>query len=734
MNARDVYRLDTASRKRHWLAELPFEPRCIATGHGWFCAGGEYKGRFAAFPITATPPSPAPPRITSFNRARSSSDRRPNRYDTSPISSLTPRDVSSDTLNASGSVPIPSLVSNMHASRTRLDEIDMRINSLGRQLDEYNAPASSIMRDKNFGEAIVNSISIHRLTSLVPGKPDDIVALVTNNDTVVRIHSLLRNVETELGVFPFPMNHATISPDGKLLIIVGDGEWLYLYQRSAEPVTVQKSPVGTNMECEWEEHRIIKLHKPQKANAYSSEPKGHYFTTAWSPSGRMCAAASEDGYTSVFDVASMLSSSSDCEAACVVMPSSRSGSSPTGSGPGSVYSICFAPDPWDLLIWAERDGRIGVWDLRSALRQRQLIHLESEAENVTKLILTDAVVALPETHSTRSGPEFGWASHYRYTTPAVHDEPPYSPGLHPGSSSASQRSLPRASEVFQQVHSLPGVTPQEQHILYRLRMSNQQSASQETPPIPHSIVHPGRNGTQSTPLEQASRFRQDAVAITTLRDQFSQYYRSTPHHRDSTTGPNTTSTRNPLNQQRQRNSDSRAAWQAFADATGRTTNTEDPSYANVARVNNLDNLIPPDDGFYEQVVRVSLPSGANNTSSASTLTRLRETAHESAREANSDHDRRLAAAREQMRESVALTSRRRGMRMSTDAGSVSRRVGGPFSSYDLDSPERGRGTTGVVWDGVGGGRNILYVGTEEGIFEINMNFRDRQCWPDVEAR
>lgn len=48
----EVYHLNTLSRKRKYLATLPFEARCTASGFGWICIGGEEDGHFAAIKST----------------------------------------------------------------------------------------------------------------------------------------------------------------------------------------------------------------------------------------------------------------------------------------------------------------------------------------------------------------------------------------------------------------------------------------------------------------------------------------------------------------------------------------------------------------------------------------------------------------------------------------------------------------------------------------------------------
>ena len=49
------------------------------------------------------------------------------------------------------------------------------------------------------------------------------------------------------------------------------------------------------------------------------------------------------------------------DAIAVVMPSTRpENAHPGGAIPGAVRTMLFAPNPWDLLIWAEDQGVPGA--------------------------------------------------------------------------------------------------------------------------------------------------------------------------------------------------------------------------------------------------------------------------------------------------------------------------------------------------------------------------------------
>ena len=237
---------------------------------------------------------------------------------------------------------------------------------------------------ETIGEEIVNSISVHRIQD-EEAHLDDIVAILTNNDSTVRMYSLPAGQETKCLNLQYPMNHATISPDGRTLVTVGDTSLAYFFQREIpHPPPQIPKPHNRLMSShlEWTLTNVVELHVSEPAATQC------YFTTAWSPSGQLVAVGSEGGYITVFDV-DMLQDPDmeDDEAVVAVVPSSRPDFS--HPHPGAIRSMMFSPEPWDLLIWAEDQGRICIGDLRTGLKTRQVIALEPKDEKLRRLIVED---------------------------------------------------------------------------------------------------------------------------------------------------------------------------------------------------------------------------------------------------------------------------------------------------------------------------------------------------------
>ena len=284
-----MYCLNAATRTQAHVTTLPWEARCTAAGHGYVCVGGADDGNFASIKVAGFPPA-----------------------DQSHVDALLPLQLSNRTR-----VPRPPLLGAAH--RVRLEKI---------------------------GEDIVNSISIHKFPAEGDGE-DEVVAVLTNNDKTVRIYSLTQNLELTVLDLPFAMNHATISPDGELLLAVGDHHHGFFFERvkKQRPSTF-KTPEGRiqSFPPEWALFEEVHLFCPKGARVEG------YFTTAWSPSGRLCAVGSECGYITVFDV-ELLKRCEHGEDAIVQLISSTRPD--LESGPGAVRTMQFSPSPWDFLIWSE---------------------------------------------------------------------------------------------------------------------------------------------------------------------------------------------------------------------------------------------------------------------------------------------------------------------------------------------------------------------------------------------
>lgn len=178
--------------------------------------------------------------------------------------------------------------------------------------------------------------------------------------------------------FSTPMNHASISPDGQMLVAVGDKPTAFFCRRISTP---QQSAGGDDQAVShtWQEIAELKL-RPATSNDAC-------FTTAFSPSGHVCAVAQQSGVVTLFGTGMIHEDMENDDAVLEVLRSSRA--SLQGEYAGAVRSMSFSPPPWDLLAWAEDRGRICVTDLRNSCRTRQTIDLELDSPRLNRASVTD---------------------------------------------------------------------------------------------------------------------------------------------------------------------------------------------------------------------------------------------------------------------------------------------------------------------------------------------------------
>lgn len=168
------------------------------------------------------------------------------------------------------------------------------------------------------------------------------------------------------------MNHASISPDGNLLIAVGDVSQVFFCQR----ICLANNCQSVDGEPTFARYEWRKIAEPKLSSA---QPSDACFATAFSPSGHICAAASQAGIINIFDTSLI---GSDLEGEEAVIEILKSSPCLGRDFCGKIRSMSFAPPPWDLLAWAEDQGRVCVIDLRNAFRYRQTIELETNSPNL----------------------------------------------------------------------------------------------------------------------------------------------------------------------------------------------------------------------------------------------------------------------------------------------------------------------------------------------------------------
>lgn len=427
----EVYHLNTVTKKRKHLTTLPFEARCTASGYGYVCVGGEDEGHFAIIKLESTRPThsyhidvDAPLPIEDY-------------WQTSP--------------------PLPPRAVNVKVER--------------------------------IGDEIVNSVSVHKIQD-EEAHLYDVVAVLTNNDRTVRVYSLQQGVETTCLDLPFPMNHASISPDGKVLVAVGDSNQAFFYTRAIqeEPPQIPKPHNRLNMTAvTWELTNLVHLRAEPVPRDPTQAPG--YFTTAWSPSGHLVAVGSEGGHISVFDTQLMQDCAEDegDEAIIATIPSTRPNIA-AHLHPGAVRTIIFSPEPWDLLIWAEDQGRVCIADLRTGLRTQQVIELKPDEEGMNRIEMADDVAsesATLEEQTHLSELEEALLHHGSEAGRASADFMEARERLRQQQN--LRRDFPSLAETTTLEDDPRGLTAHEQQILDSLRLTRQRAEARQQGSLPRSV-------------------------------------------------------------------------------------------------------------------------------------------------------------------------------------------------------------------------------------------------------
>ncbi|KAF2091862.1 hypothetical protein K490DRAFT_70596 [Saccharata proteae CBS 121410] len=642
-SGQDVYALNTATRKRIHIATLPFETRCTAYGYGWLCAGGEDEGHFAAIKLDGGSSLAA------------------------DVDALLPLDLGGR--SSSSTSPF-----SLSTPTVKLERI---------------------------GEEIVNSISIHLSSSGNDGEDDEVVAVLTNNDKTVRIYNLTHGLEDTVLDLPFPMNHASISPDGNMMVAVGDFHQAFFFGKQASTHVPSKGDTRTRAPPpEWREISVAPLHVPSSALTTG------YFTTAWSPSGKLCAVGSECGHITVFDTDLVVSCDLGEDAIVQVVRSTRPD---TSHGPGAVRTMCFSPQPWDLLIWSEDQARVCVADLRAGLLSRQVLTLDPKEPGLEKAetSLVEFSLDIENAHLRELDQEADFVNRYRRAL-ATADSGIDTIRLateYIESSRARRRAQGRAADNDSE---LRGLTVYERQVLQTLR------ARQGADSLSHDREHTGTvprsiNYNSTTTADNESR------RSTLPHGEFPALSGTRSTDRSNTAGvlPSSFQPRRQASVVLSPTNDDAATSSARQSASARPQglrpdsepeNTEAWRTIEAAMARSPDPLTAP------------RPSGTEASASATApridpmleMSRLRQ----------------LARARERVRNMQAP----RAFGTLDDYGAGMLRRSGAVGRWNSAFGVR---TAGLAMSKDG---RKLYAGTEEGIFEFDINVRARKGWPAVEAR
>ncbi|RAH67495.1 uncharacterized protein BO66DRAFT_393721 [Aspergillus aculeatinus CBS 121060] len=342
-----VYAIHISTQKRETIGVIPFDPKCMAAGHGWVAVGGSDNGECAFI------------RLPDYSACTQGSTPAGQPAD---VDSALP-------IGFEPSARISSPRNNGDATRPARD-------TGGRQVPE--------MQLHTFGGSIVNSVTIHRL----PGGEKDLshedVAILSNNDKTVTVYALARSKVLKVLHHPACMNYAIISPDSSLLAAVGDETRAYFYEISRDLESIVTTETGDKL-CGWN-WDLIRCIEMDIGTRFDD---GCCFTIAFSQFSRLCAIGSQSGVITIFDVRTVRDITHEPHGKNTIICHFNSSTSCCNGG--AVRCIAFAPEPWDLLVWLEDKGRAGVADVRQAFVRRQIIQLDMN-EPGTEEVFTEPII------------------------------------------------------------------------------------------------------------------------------------------------------------------------------------------------------------------------------------------------------------------------------------------------------------------------------------------------------
>jgi len=324
-SGQDIIRLNTKTREREIVTTLSFSPRCLAASKDWLAIGGELGDYTAVFVGDASTASEFVARTEADADARL------------PLSLDIPRNSSSRDESSS--------------SRT------------SRGLRYHLFPEA-----KKIGTDIVNSITLWYPPSdgskRIYRMP---VAVIASNDCSVCIMSL-QDLETlQKLTFPDPVNRAVISPDGELLVAVGDDPYLYVYKRKSKSAPKNRFESKRDVHYEWAMADRIQIQGQRESD--KTQHRGS-FAASFSQSGKYFAIGTQYGIISVFLTCALIKE--DHDPLIVAFTTSR-----PSEQAGAVRALEFSSGPFDLLAWTEHDGRCGVAEyvnsLKTSLRPKILL-------------------------------------------------------------------------------------------------------------------------------------------------------------------------------------------------------------------------------------------------------------------------------------------------------------------------------------------------------------------------
>lgn len=315
---RDIYEVNTVTKQRKITGVLPFSPRCFTSKNGLMCAGGD-EGKFAVIRLSEA--ETAAPRQRESDEAIDIFERLEHSW-LPPSARAQAR-----------TVPPPEL-----------PDVEM----------------------KQFGDQILNCITMwFPDDDAEEGAYTDPVAVIASNDNHMYIVDIgSKNLIQKLR-HDEPVNLGQISPDGSVMVVVGDDPYMHVYKRTR--VSYNPKLGSASDTFEWEKFSQTKL--PGQRLGNTDDMRGS-FTGSFSH--RYLAIGTQYGDIAIFEIENLRNLHYPKPA--VVFQSTR-----PNTKEGAIRSLQFnLSSSLDLLAITEDSGRVVVVDVRQ-FGKRQMLETDQEA-------------------------------------------------------------------------------------------------------------------------------------------------------------------------------------------------------------------------------------------------------------------------------------------------------------------------------------------------------------------
>jgi len=487
------------------------------------------------------------------------------------------------------------------------------------------------------------------------------------------------------------------------------------------------------------------------------------FSTAFSPSGHICAVGAQGGSITIFDTSLIQDNVEVDDAVIDVFATSRPGRDPDDMV-GAVRSMAFGPEPWDLFAWAEDQGRVCVADLRDRFTSRQTIELNINGTSIYRADVLDFEDDYTTAEQRELEIEARFVQRHREALDAQDHLAAVNHAADYMELAAERRRLQRELREIGQSGAFDqnphGLTESERQILDSLRMERQRAvdrgAQRQDPngrafstndsPTGDVDPRPAALGSSSGNTSIRQYMRERNIERNLDRGMPRAYQ---PRRQGSIVIPNSNSSSNtPSSSQPSSLAPIGTTASTLSTSPSRIpSTTADTSSTRPTSSSTPPPSLPIPTSTADPWHTISAAMAASSATTAAfdtiarlrlerehdleNLRRMREREREATEASVSNFERRI---QQSVRAERFRTNRLRQLR---DGGDDT-----TYDDYELDVLRRltgvsrrneanGLTTMGIGWSRDGG---LLYVGTEEGILEFTVNIQERKMFPAVAFR